>query len=350
MRSLLSLCIVSAASIPCLSWAGEVDSYCALVSAQGQVQSAQLTAPEAFASVGDPASDKRSMVLGLRKSLSKARQGRLATELADAQCSAYRSQQRLGLRLASVETVAEQRGLADLMTPLKGALAAAESQLRQERQLLARQQATLQDVQNAFDARDRLQERLARAEQRQSYLSAHSPVEEAPLLPDAERAIADQARVTELSALLQADGGWDVSVAVGMRQGLSSGGQSAFASVALSRSFGEGASRAAAQQTGPLAARWLSEQQEGPLQKLQRTRDAVAGAFAAGQNLHQGLQQRRAALRETLHTVEGSETGMAARLARGLRVEILSLDAQLAESSAKQAYLSGWLAQNGGRP
>ncbi|WP_311223701.1 MULTISPECIES: hypothetical protein [unclassified Acidovorax] len=349
MRPTHPLLLSVAVFLPAFVAAGEVESYCALTAAQGQVQSAQLSAPEAFASLGDPATDKRNMVLGVRKSFSRARQGRRVTELAEAQCAAYRSQQRLGLRLASLELVTEQRGITHLIPPLKGALAAAESQLRQERLLLARRQATLQDVHTAFDTRDRLQEKLARAEQRQSYLSVHAPVEEAPLLPDAERAIADQARVTELGALLQADAGWDVSVAVGMRRGLSDGAQSAFASVALSRSFGEGASRASAQQTGTLAARWLAEQQEGPLQKLQRTRDAVAGAYAAGRVIHDGLLRRRGALRETLTTVEGSDTATAARLARGLRVELLSTDAELAESVARQDYLVSWLALNGGQ-
>lgn len=346
MRSSILLC--SLALLPLAAAADEADSYCALAAAQGRVQSATLSAPEAFASVGDPASERRNVVLGVRKSFARERQGRLATELAEAQCAAYRSQERLGLRLASIELVTEQRGLMALAAALQAALAAAESNLRQERQSLARRQATLLDVQSAFDARDRLQEKRARAEQRLSYLAAHAPVEEAALLPDAERAIADQARVTELGALLQAEGGWDVSVALGMRRGLSDGAQSAFASVALSRSFGAGASRRAAEDTGALAARWLSEQQEGPLQKLQRSRDAVAGAYAAGRMVQTGLQQRRAALRETLASVEGSDTAAAARLARKLRIDILATDAELADAAARQGYLQSWLALNGG--
>lgn len=73
-------------------------------------------------------------------------------------------------------------------------------------------------------------------------------------------------------------------------------------------------------------------------------------AHAAGRMIHTGLQRRRSELRETLTTVEGSDTATAARLARGLRVEILSTDAELAETSARQDYLSAWLAQNGGTP
>ncbi|MBV7542977.1 hypothetical protein [Acidovorax sp. sic0104] len=348
MRSPLLLC--SLALLPLLSAAGEAESYCALATALGRVQAATLSAPEAFASLGDPATDKRSVVVGVRKSFSRDRQGRLATELAEAQCAAYRSQQRLGLRLASVEVVTEQRGLVALTAALETALAAADAHLRQERLLLARSQATLLDVRSAFEARDRLQEKRARAAQRLNYLAAHAPIEEAPLLPDAERAITDQARVTELGALLQAESGWDVSVAVGMRRGLSDGGQSAFASVALSRSFGEGASRSAAQETGALAARWLADQQEGPLYKLQRTRDAVAGAHAAGEMVRTGLLERRRVLRETLDTLQGSDTAAAARLARNLRTEILATDAELADTEARQSYLQSWLGLNGGQP
>lgn len=348
MRASNLLCCL--ALLPLVAMSGEIESYCALASAQAQVQSATLSAPEAFASVGDPSTEKRNLVVGLRKSFARARQGRLATELGDAQCTAYRSQQRLGQRLASVELITEQRGLVALVTALKDAVAAAETHVKQEQLLLARHQATLMDVRTAFDSRDRLQEKLARTEQRLRYLAAHAAVEDAPLMPDVENAIADQARVAELSALLQAETGWDVSVALGMRRGLSDGTQSAFASVAVSRSLGEGASRRAAQTAGTLAAQWLAEQQEGPLQKLMRIRDAVAGAHAAGQVIHDGLQRRRVGLREALDTLQSSDSAIAKRLARNLRVEILAIDAELADSDARQSYLQAWLALNLGQP
>ncbi|HEY1102309.1 MAG TPA: hypothetical protein VGE70_02710 [Burkholderiaceae bacterium] len=330
--------------------AQENESYCALATAQGRVQSALLLSPEAFASVGDPTAENRSAVAGVRGSLARMRQGRLANELAAAQCAAYQSKKRLGLRLASIELQVERRGLTAQHAALRGALVAAESHVGQERKMLERQQATLLDVRAAFDMRDRLKEKQVRAEQRLSFLAAHAPQENAALLPDVERAIADQARVNELGAKMQAESGWDVNMAVGVRRGLSDGTQSTFASVALTRNFGAGASQQAARDTNALTARWLAAQEDGPLQQLQRARDAVAGAHAAGKTLHTGLLERRQTLRDTLGTVEGSDTAAAARIARNLRIEILLVDAELADSSARQSYLQEWRTLNEPQP
>ncbi len=344
------LIAVSLGLIPLLTLADEVGSYCELVATQGKAQSALLNAPDAFASVGDPAAQNRSVVAGVRGSLSRWRQGHLVTELAQAQCIAYRSKKRLGQRLAGIEQEAEQRGLVALGPALKSAIALAESNVGRERQMLERRQSTLLDVRAALDLQDRLRERQARAAQRLGYLSARPPVEDGAVQPDVEQAIADQARVTQLTSRLQAETGWDVNLSVGVRRALSDGTQSTFASVALSRNFDLGSARQAALDTNDLASRWLASQEDGPLQQLLRARDAIAGAHAAGEIIRTGLQDRRRALRETLEALDGSDTATAARTARSLRAEILATDAELADHAARQTYLQDWLSANATAP
>lgn len=329
--------------------ASETDAFCALAAAKAQTQAQLLTAPEAFASVGDPVTGARAATIGVRKYISRGQQGELALKLAQAECDAYRAQNALAEQLTGVEARAQLARIIAKKPGLERALAMAQESLEAEEGQLQAQTATIADVNAAYERRDRLRQELAGLARERSLIQNQLAQAGEPLAELVDRAISAQADVADIEAKLAAMSGWEVAVSGGVRAEFNGGGkQEGFVAVTASRSFGYSGAQDAASRVGALTDSFLRSQRDGALQQLLRARDSVAGVVAAERIAGDSLSERQQTLRTTLARLEGVSTAEGQRTLRALQVELVHVDALLQASQAYTQSLSRWLDLNAG--
>lgn len=327
--------------------AGEVDTYCELATARAAVQSELLTNPEGFSSYGDPVTGARSATLGVRKYISRGKQGELVNKLGAAECSAYRADRELAEQLNGVEARAELKALQAKKPLLQAALDIATKNVITEQKLLKSQAGTLGDLKEAYDQRDRIRQELATLAGRQSMIQDQLPEVEVRLEDLVTASMLAQGDVAEINAKITAQSGWDVTVSAGARADFRTGGKTeGFVSLTATRSFGHGASTQAAARVGGLTAKLLREQRDGAYQQLLRTRDMVAGVIAAEQMAQESLTERSAGMTEALGRLNGVNTTEGLRTQRALEVEIAHITADMKASEARVEHLAKWVALN----
>jgi len=338
-----------------------VQTYCALVQAQGQAQSALLKSPDVFANVGDPNTGTKSVTLGIRQSLARRRQAGTVDLLAQAQCDAYRLEQQLARLAQQIEQRAELEALQVISVPLLMALKEAEKNVELEESMLDRQSATLSDVLAASELANTLRAELAAAMRRRAQLVHELPKVEHGESDHNLRMLAQQAntaraRVSELSAKLHAQAGWDVTVSAGARTNTDSemrrnnGNKSsndAFVALNATVNLGQGASQRAASSVHALAQQHLNAQFEGGMQTLLRTSETVRALLAADRLAYEDLQRRKGLLQRTSLRVDGVNTPPAERMQRQLEVQLQAIDARLLAARARMDWLQQWLESNG---
>lgn len=327
-------------------YASEVDAYCELGAARTRVQTELMRSAEGFSQLGDTAT--RTVVIGVRKSLSRSVQAGLLDQAAQARCVAYRYQAALNGQLSGIQSRAELQALAGKEPLLRQALAQAEAAVQSELSLLAAQNATLADIRAIYELRDRAKLSLAELARRRSLLQAETPGAQEPLAELIGRGAAAEAEAARLGAQATASSAWDFQLAAGVRRNLETSAQGGFAAISATLNFGAGGSDVAAQHVGPLTAKLLQEQREGFHQQFSRARDSVLGVLAATRLAQVGLQERRAVLQGIRDRVAALETADAQRLSRNVGVELLSLEAEILGNDAQIASLAGWLNVNGG--
>jgi len=338
-----------------------VQSYCALMQAQGNAQSALLRSPDVFANVGDPNTGTKSVTLGIRQSLARRRQAGTVDLLAQAQCDAYRLEQQL-VRLAQhIEQRAELEALQILSVPLLMALKEAEKNVEYEEKLLDAQSATLNDVLGAGELANALRNELAAAMRRRAQLAHELPQvndgeEDQNLRVLAEQASAARARVSELSSKLNAQAGWDITLSAGARTNTdsdihrnnNSNSNDAFIALNATINLGQMASNRAANSVHALAQQHLNAQFEGGMQTLFRTSETVRALLAADKLAYEDLQRRKALLHRTDERVRDVNTDTAQRMRRQLNVQLQALDARVLSARARMDWLQQWLESNAG--
>lgn len=327
--------------------ADEAESFCALNQAQAEVQSELLGSAEAFTNLGDPNTGNHSLAVGVRKSLSKHRQARVVQQLAQAQCEAYRLENRLAEQAAHVEQRGDLVALEVMEPLLKRALEKAEANVQKEQAMLAARTARLADVKTAFDQADRLRGELVSLAERRSRLQDVLPAIDEPLNDLISASVAARGEVAALSSKVAVQSGWDVSLAAGMRSDFRSNGQrEGFVAVQASFNLGKPAADRAAAKVSALTEQLLTEQHDASVQGLRRARNTVAG-LAAGEAMNVfALEQRKALADSTLERLQGVDTEEGLRTQRTMTVEQLSTEAALTGSRARLRYLKAWLDRN----
>jgi len=346
-KTILVIAATATALFATTATAGEIDTFCALNQAQAEVQSELLGSAEAFTNIGDPNTGSHTLAVGVRKSLSKYRQAGLVQQLAQAQCEAYRLENRLAEQAANVEQRSDLVGLNAMEPLLKLALEQAESNIQKEQAMLAVRSARLADVKAAFDQADHLRNDLANLAQRRSRLQDQLPSIDEPLSNLVNASVAARSEVAALSSKITAQSGWDVSLAAGMRNDFRGNGQhEGFVAIQATYNLGKPAADRAAGKVSALTEQLLNEQRDANAQGLRRAKNTVTG-LAAGEAMNVStLEQRKALADSTLERLQGVDTEDGLRAQRTLKVEQISADAQLTASRARLQYLKAWLDRN----
>ncbi|KVP17133.1 hypothetical protein [Burkholderia ubonensis] len=347
-KKIKTIAIASAALFALPAFADEADTFCQLNQAQSDVQRSIAGSAEVFSSVGDPVTGSSSVVtVGVRKSLSKHYQANLMGKLADAQCTSYRAARKLAEQAQNVEQRSNLKAF-DAMEPLlRQALAAANENVKKEQDLLAARAARLADVKDAFETADSLRTQLASLAQIRSRQQDQLPAAEVPLKDLVAESVSDQADVAALTSKIQAQAGWEVTVAAGTRTDLrGNAGASNFIAVTATWNFGQPAASRAAGKVASLTTQLLNEQRDAGMQSLARARDTVHGLIDSEKLVLDGLQQRKLMVDSTIARLAGLDTEDGLRAMRAAKVEQLTAAAKIAGSEARLDYLKGWLARN----
>lgn len=348
MKNSIKLIALAAAALGATAYAGETDVFCKLNQAQSEVQSKLMRSAEVFTNLGDPVKGNETVITGVRKSLSRHRQGALMDELAAAQCKAYALDTKLHDQLLQVEKRGELLSARTMVAGIKQALELAEANVRKEEELLAVQLGRLADLQAAFNQAEALRGHLAVLMQAESRLAETVTHDEVSLQDLVSDSVSAQAQVAELTSKIANQSAWDVSISAGMRNNLRSNGErnEPFVTVNATYNLGNSASTAATRQVAALTEQLLTEKREGSVQGLSRAVNTVQGLIAAEKLTMGGFKQRLALVTDTLSRVENVNTTEGERVARALRVDRASTQAQLDASQARNSYLQAWLAIN----
>lgn len=346
-KAIQAIVAAAATLFATMAVAGESDTFCALNQAQAEVQSELLGSAEAFTNIGDPNTGIHTIAVGVRKSLSKHRQARVVRQLAQAQCDAYRLENRLAEQAANVELRADLVALNAMEPLLKQALEQAENNVQKEQAMLAARSARLTDVKEAFDQADRLRGELVSLAKRRSQLQGLLPPIDEPLNDLVIASVAARSEIAALSSKIIVQSGWDVSLAAGMRSDFRANGQrEGFVAVQATFNLGKPAADRAAGKVAALTEQLLNEQHDASVQGLRRAKNTVAG-LAAGEAMNVStLEQRTALANSTLERLQGIDTEEGLRVQRTMKVERISAEAQLIGSQARLQYLKGWLDRN----
>lgn len=328
--------------------ADEVSTFCNLTQTQAAVQRDLLDYPELFATTGNPQTGNSSIVTaGVRWSLSRYLQGATVGKLADANCEAYRAENRLAGQAQAVEQRADLQAVESTEPLMRQALQLADEAVAKEQALLRARVSTLADVKAAFDVRDAIGTRLASLVQIRSRIKDQLPEAEVPLGQLVDRSVAARAEVAIESSRLANQAGWDVSIAAGAQDDPRGRNRTQpFVGLTVSYSLGAPAASRAADRVGALATQYQNEQRDGPLQQYQRAIVTARGLIEGEQIILRGLEERKALVDSTIARLQGVTTDDAQRALRQGRVEQLAGEAQIAGSRARLQFLQQWLDRN----
>ncbi|MES4787772.1 MAG: hypothetical protein C4294_20395, partial [Nitrospiraceae bacterium] len=181
-KNIKNVAIAAALMLALPAIAAEADTFCALNQAQTDVQRSVTGSAEAFTTVGDPVTGSSSVAtIGVRKSLSKHYQANLMGRLADAQCAAYRIDNKLAEQTSNIEQRGALQAINAMEPLLQLALAQANANVQKEQALMAVRASRLADVKAAFEQADRIRSDLAALAQQKSRLLDQLPAVDASL-------------------------------------------------------------------------------------------------------------------------------------------------------------------------
>lgn len=338
---------LAALSAPAL--ADEAQSFCDLTQTQAEVQKHLLGSAQLFVSTGDPQTGSSTTVtVGLSKSLSKHLQARTTGALADATCDSYRADRKLAEQAQNVEQRGDLLAFTAMEPVLRQALDMAKANVARERELLNAHMSTLMDVKGASDSLTAVRELLTTLEENRSRIQDQLPEADVPLRDLVQQSIAAKTDMASQTSKLAAESSWDVSLAAGVQSDPGNGGGRAkpFVGVTLSYSFGAAAAYRAANRVSGLAAKYVSEERDGPEMQYRRALATVRSLIKAERDVMEGLDERKALVDETIARLQGIESDDAQRAMRQAKLDQLSILAQQAGANARMDYLRGWLARN----
>ncbi|QNP47893.1 hypothetical protein [Diaphorobacter aerolatus] len=327
--------------------ASEIDTFCQLSEAQSKATSALLASPDVFTSIGDPVTAERSMTVGVRHSWMRHQRAKLTTQLALAECNAYRSERQLLEQVGQAEARAELLSIIRAEDKWQHALTSAQTNLRWEQELLMAQQSRLTDVKAAFDQVEMVRREIATARVRKVHAQSLLPEAEEPIQVLLERAVNARAQVVDLGARLNRPNAWDVSYAAGMRTNLNSSNRQGFVAVTASWNIGQAESERASARVVELTTQWLREKHGDQTQTFLRAKEAVLGRISAGELLLESYQARQELLTSAQLRLASVSTTDGERMKRSMAVEQYILHAQIASAQSQLDYLKAWMTRNG---
>jgi hypothetical protein len=326
--------IILAALLPITAFANEAQLACNLEQSKAEVTATVQAAPQAFGSVGqEPSSGEKSINAGVSQSFAGRSRATLIREAAAAKCDAIRSTVALDEHARwSVQTVKRNGALIELKT-IEQAILEAKAHIAMLDQQLAAQVIT---INQHTDAR----QTLVSLENRQSELMR---VLSAVVLPPPTSnvsqlivsATTSEANAARLASQAQAETGWDVVVAAGVRQPLEGGQAEPFGSIGFKYSFGYSASKNAAAAVGSQTAALLAAQQGGYTQTVARQREELAKLIDAETLAESTSVRQLFHLQGVRASLNGIETALAQNTARALDIQLLILQAAAQGSRAR---------------
>lgn len=342
MKKLLILCL-----LPITAAASDASLYCEMVRAQAQPQLELLTAPEAFASVGNTGAATNTITVGLRKSFSKAQQAVTAERLVDAHCRVFEAQQHLDRGVSGLSARAELAGLYAKVAPMAAALKLAEESLQVTNALRLVQNATIQELKTDSDQVSYLKKQIASTTQRVAFLESTEDLRDGfrtTALPDLLTA---QMEVAILTAESTNASGWDVSVSVGAQQSLQQNGTvSGFIGVTAFRSLGLNRSKSATQASAMKTLQYLKESAAGPNQLFKRLRAFAENSKSLQATAVQQLTAKQENLSRLLDFLGVVNTPEAQKMLRTTHLELQLVIAERTGELKKLQFFDDWVAQN----
>lgn len=320
-------------AFPLLAHAGEAQLACDLERSKAEVQASTLAAPAAFGTLGqDPASGTKSVSIGLTQSLSGYKQAGLVRSAADARCEAIKAELLLDehARFALVEV--QRVGATAELQKVEEAITLAKINLELLDRQLEAQTITIMEHTAARQALNSLQ--TQRVEVLRVIAQPSLPSTNISLLDLIESARHAEAEAARLSALASASTGWDVFVSAGVREP-QGGRASTYGTVGIRYSFGEGASRSAAENVGRLTGELASIAQGGYTQTVIRERSELTRLIEAENielfSVHREIEH----LIRVRTSLVGIETSLAQNQLRNLELQLKSLEAERAGTSTR---------------
>lgn len=321
--------------LPTLAFgASEAQIACSLEKAQAEVQATTLAAPAAFASVGDPTSAEKTVILGVTQSLSGRSRADTIRQAATAKCDALQATLQLDEQakwsLAQIQRdSAEQelRGIDDAIGLAAVNLALLDQQLEAK---------TITIIDHTAARTELAALEQHRADLKRIVAITVLPAPKASASELIARAQRQEANAAALTAKANADGAWDVTVSTGMRQPISGGNATPFVAMTAKYSFGLEASRQAARDVGKYTQQLMQVQQSGYAQTDKRQSQDVDRLIvverASASSLHNQLDQ----LQRIYASLHGLDTALALNTARSLEIQMKALQAQIAGTEARQ--------------
>jgi hypothetical protein len=336
--------------IPSLALAeDEAHVACDLARAQAEVQASVLSMPAAFASFGDPAVNEKIVAVGVSESLSGLVRAKRLRDAAQASCDSAGSSMQLDRYVHWSMIAVQKRGAAAALGGLNDAIDLAKQNVTILNQQLATNAtdvaavgAAVNDLRSLEDHKSPLLKILT------TVVPAISPSDVAGLLTSYQ---SDQGRAAQLTALSNANSGWDVAIRVGGQKPISNippgsdGSATPFVTASIRYSFGTHAAREAATQVGRDTELLIATAELGYPQVVGRLREEVRklleieNSYVGGDLLTiDTLQRMRAPL-------AGIESVLATNALRTVDIRLKAARAELAGSRERSVAFTALLAE-----
>lgn len=321
--------------LPLIANAGELELACNLERAKAEVRASTLAAPSAIASLGqDAASGEKALLAGISQSISGRKQAALIRESAEAKCGALRATLQLDEHARWSQLQVQREGTLAALKLIEQAILLAKSNISQLDAQLAAQTITINQHTEARQSLVALEARQADMLRNLAVVLAPPPnTNIASLLESAREHEANSAR---LAAQAQAENGWDVVLSAGARQP-QHGGATPYATIGLRYSFGAAAAAAAARDVGRNTELLLAEQEGGYTKTVFRQRDTLKGLVQAETLATTSAAGQIEHLSKIRSTLVGIDTALALNTLRGLDLQLLALQAELAGAKTRLA-------------
>jgi hypothetical protein len=255
---------------PTLAFAGEAEVACDLAKSQAEVSATILASPQAFVSIGNQATTQQTASAGISQSFSGILRASYIRDAAQAQCKAIKAALALDNFTQSVSPEIIRRGAAAELVIVDEAAKMARDNIKLLDQQLAAQTITIVDHTAATTELSALENHRA------SLLRILAVPRETLTHEIVSELIAsykeNTAKAAELTAKATADSAWDIALSAGELTPIDGGNDSssAFITASVKYSFGERASRRAAEDVGRNTALLTETQRLGYQQILTR--------------------------------------------------------------------------------
>lgn len=333
--------------IPLAVQAQETRLACELELAKAEVQASILHAPSAFGSIGqDATTGSKSMSIGVSQSFSGRARADLVRKAAQAKCDSIRATLQLDEHARWAVLKVQRDGAVAELALVTEAIRFAKENLALLAAQLEAQTITLSQHTEGSQLLVSLENREAELLRQLSVPVLPPPQVNVTALIESSRAA--EAETARLAAQSQAEAGWDVVVAGGVRQplgGSASGGASPFATIALSYSFGYSAAKEAAARVGKKTSALLAVQQDGYNQTTARQAETLKRLIAAELQNSTTNYNQIVHLSQLKASLNGLDTALALNTLRALKLQLFALRADLAGAEARAAGYKFILAQ-----